>query len=114
MACLVQLPLPLPLPGYLDSLAVIKAIDPSKDVGGLHPENAGSLASRLPGLVSRTPLGFLMLPSVLWAMSISPWPPCAHGPSGPAEHGPMTIMTLMHDTPIAAFRRAGLPLPKLD
>lgn len=51
----------LPLPAGLDSLAVIEAIDPAKDVDGLHPINAGYLASGLPGLVSCTPLGCLML-----------------------------------------------------
>ena len=51
----------LPLPAHLDSLAVIEAIDPAKDVDGLHPLNAGRLASGLPGLVSCTPLGCLML-----------------------------------------------------
>ncbi len=51
----------LPLPQGLDSLAVIEAIDPAKDVDGLHPVNAGYLASGLPGLVSCTPLGCLML-----------------------------------------------------
>jgi len=51
----------LPLPAHLDSLAVVEAIDPEKDVDGLHPLNAGRLASGLPGLVSCTPLGCLML-----------------------------------------------------
>lgn len=51
----------LPLPGHLDSLAVIEAIDPAKDVDGLHPVNAGYLATSLPGLTSCTPLGCLML-----------------------------------------------------
>ncbi|PZR77740.1 MAG: bifunctional methylenetetrahydrofolate dehydrogenase/methenyltetrahydrofolate cyclohydrolase, partial [Stutzerimonas stutzeri] len=51
----------LPLPSGLDSLAVIAAIDPAKDVDGLHPLSAGRLASGLPGLVSCTPLGCLML-----------------------------------------------------
>jgi len=51
----------LPLPAQLDSLAVISAIDPAKDVDGLHPVSAGRLASGLPGLVSCTPLGCLML-----------------------------------------------------
>ena len=39
----------LPLPSNLNSLAVIAAIDPAKDVDGLHPLNAGRLASGLPG-----------------------------------------------------------------
>jgi len=54
---LVQLPLPKPL----DELAVVSAIDPDKDVDGLHVVNAGRLASGLPGLVSCTPLGCMML-----------------------------------------------------
>ncbi|AJE49110.1 bifunctional methylenetetrahydrofolate dehydrogenase/methenyltetrahydrofolate cyclohydrolase FolD [Celeribacter indicus] len=54
---LVQLPLPSPL----DSRAVIEAIDPGKDVDGLHPLSAGHLVAGLPGLVSCTPLGCLML-----------------------------------------------------
>ncbi len=54
---LVQLPLP---PG-LDELAVISTIDPDKDVDGLHVVSAGRLVSGLPGLVSCTPLGCMML-----------------------------------------------------
>jgi methylenetetrahydrofolate dehydrogenase (NADP+) / methenyltetrahydrofolate cyclohydrolase len=54
---LVQLPLPKPL----DEGAVIAAIDPDKDVDGLHVVSAGRLASGLPGLVSCTPLGCMML-----------------------------------------------------
>ncbi|WP_079210889.1 bifunctional methylenetetrahydrofolate dehydrogenase/methenyltetrahydrofolate cyclohydrolase FolD [Brucella pituitosa] len=51
----------LPLPAHIDELAVIQAIDPNKDVDGLHPESAGRLVSGRPGLVSCTPLGCLML-----------------------------------------------------
>lgn len=51
----------LPLPKHLDELAVISAIDPDKDVDGLHVVSAGRLASGLPGLVSCTPLGCMML-----------------------------------------------------
>jgi methylenetetrahydrofolate dehydrogenase (NADP+) / methenyltetrahydrofolate cyclohydrolase len=51
----------LPLPKHLDDLAVISTIDPDKDVDGLHIVNAGRLASGLPGLVSCTPLGCMML-----------------------------------------------------
>jgi methylenetetrahydrofolate dehydrogenase (NADP+) / methenyltetrahydrofolate cyclohydrolase len=54
---LVQLPLPKPL----DELAAVSAIDPDKDVDGLHVVSAGRLASGLPGLVSCTPLGCMML-----------------------------------------------------
>ncbi len=54
---LVQLPLPKPLV----EMAIIGAIDPDKDVDGLHVVSAGRLASGLPGLVSCTPLGCMML-----------------------------------------------------
>ena len=54
---LVQLPLPKPL----DAGPVILAIDPAKDVDGLHPENAGRLSNGLPGLVPCTPLGTMLL-----------------------------------------------------
>ena len=51
----------LPLPKHLDDLAIISTIDPDKDVDGLHVVSAGRLASGLPGLVSCTPLGCMML-----------------------------------------------------
>jgi len=51
----------LPLPGHLDSGAVLDLIDPGKDVDGLHVVNAGRLAAGLPALVSCTPLGCLLL-----------------------------------------------------
>ena len=47
----------LPLPDHLDSDAVICAIDPRKDIDGLHPENAGLLMSGKPRFVPATPLG---------------------------------------------------------
>ena len=60
---LVQLPLP---PG-LDPLAVIDAIDPAKDVDGLHPVNAGRLASGMPALTSCTPVGCIILAKTIHA-----------------------------------------------
>ncbi len=51
----------LPLPGHIDSSAVLDAIDPDKDVDGFHVVNAGRLAVGLPGLVPCTPLGCLMM-----------------------------------------------------
>ncbi len=51
----------LPLPPHLDAWAVIAAIDPGKDVDGLHPVNAGRLADGDPGLVPCTPLGVMKL-----------------------------------------------------
>jgi methylenetetrahydrofolate dehydrogenase (NADP+)/methenyltetrahydrofolate cyclohydrolase len=51
----------LPLPKGLDTEAVIAAIDPAKDVDGLHPANAGRLAGGLPALSPCTPLGCIIL-----------------------------------------------------
>jgi methylenetetrahydrofolate dehydrogenase (NADP+)/methenyltetrahydrofolate cyclohydrolase len=51
----------LPLPGRLDEKAVIAAIDPDKDVDGLHVINAGRLASGLPALTACTPVGCMVL-----------------------------------------------------
>lgn len=51
----------LPLPPHIDSTAVINEIDPSKDVDGFHPTNAGRLMQRDPGIIACTPLGCLML-----------------------------------------------------
>ena len=51
----------MPLPGHIDADKVIAAIDPAKDVDGLHPVNAGLLASGRAGLVPCTPSGCLML-----------------------------------------------------
>jgi len=51
----------LPLPAGLDTQTVINAIDPAKDVDGLHPVNAGRLANGLPALTPCTPLGCIIL-----------------------------------------------------
>ncbi|MBS0561164.1 MAG: bifunctional methylenetetrahydrofolate dehydrogenase/methenyltetrahydrofolate cyclohydrolase FolD [Proteobacteria bacterium] len=51
----------LPLPAHLDQKPVIAAIDPAKDVDGLHPVNAGRLANGDPLLVPCTPLGVMKL-----------------------------------------------------
>jgi methylenetetrahydrofolate dehydrogenase (NADP+) / methenyltetrahydrofolate cyclohydrolase len=51
----------LPLPKSLDTEAVINAIDPAKDVDGLHPNNAGRLAGGFAALAPCTPLGCIIL-----------------------------------------------------
>jgi len=47
----------MPLPEHIDAEAVMRAIDPRKDVDGLHPENLGRLVQGDPGLVPCTPAG---------------------------------------------------------
>jgi methylenetetrahydrofolate dehydrogenase (NADP+) / methenyltetrahydrofolate cyclohydrolase len=51
----------LPLPKQIDTTRVIETIDPSKDVDGFHPMNAGRLATGLTSLVPGTPYGCLHL-----------------------------------------------------
>lgn len=51
----------LPLPKHIDTGRIIDAIDPAKDVDGLHPINAGLLAGGKSGLVPCTPLGCMLL-----------------------------------------------------
>jgi len=53
--------LQLPLPKGLDEKPLIAAIDPDKDVDGLHIINAGRLAQGLPALTPCTPLGCMIL-----------------------------------------------------
>ena len=47
----------LPLPKHIDEEEVINAIDPAKDVDGLHPQNVGRLLIGEPYFVPCTPLG---------------------------------------------------------
>jgi methylenetetrahydrofolate dehydrogenase (NADP+)/methenyltetrahydrofolate cyclohydrolase len=49
----------LPLPDRIDPARVASAVDPEKDVDGLHPRNVGLLVAGRPTLVPCTPLGCL-------------------------------------------------------
>lgn len=49
----------LPLPSQMDSKRVLMALDPAKDVDGLHPVNVGNLVSGRPGPVPCTPAGII-------------------------------------------------------
>jgi methylenetetrahydrofolate dehydrogenase (NADP+) / methenyltetrahydrofolate cyclohydrolase len=51
----------LPLPPHLDEARVVRALDPVKDVDGIHPFNAGQLYLGRPTLVPATPLGIMAL-----------------------------------------------------
>jgi len=50
-----------PLPDHLDETMTVEAVDPAKDVDGLHPVSAGLLALGRPKLVGATPLGIMRL-----------------------------------------------------
>jgi len=51
----------LPLPDHIDEARVIRALDPVKDVDGLHPLNAGQLYLGEPAHVGATPIGVMTL-----------------------------------------------------
>jgi methylenetetrahydrofolate dehydrogenase (NADP+)/methenyltetrahydrofolate cyclohydrolase len=51
----------LPLPAHIDARKVLDALDPAKDVDGLHPVNAGLLAVGRPGLRPCTPRGCMRM-----------------------------------------------------
>ena len=51
----------LPLPDGIDEARVIRALDPVKDVDGLHPLNAGQLYLGRPTHVGATPVGIMGL-----------------------------------------------------
>ena len=51
----------MPLPKQINTRAIIDALDPAKDVDGLHPINAGRLAEGLPALTPCTPRGVMKL-----------------------------------------------------
>ncbi|GAA1384615.1 bifunctional 5,10-methylenetetrahydrofolate dehydrogenase/5,10-methenyltetrahydrofolate cyclohydrolase [Catellatospora chokoriensis] len=46
-----------PIPGHLDYNAALQAMDPDKDVDGMHPMNMGRLALGIPGPLPCTPAG---------------------------------------------------------
>ena len=50
-----------PVPNHMSQQRIIETILPSKDVDGLHPVNAGYLASGLRGMVPCTPKGSVLL-----------------------------------------------------
>ena len=51
----------LPLPDGVDQDAVVAAVDPAKDVDGVHPANAGRLFLGLPAMAPATPLAVMEL-----------------------------------------------------
>jgi methylenetetrahydrofolate dehydrogenase (NADP+)/methenyltetrahydrofolate cyclohydrolase len=51
----------LPLPNHIDEARVIQAIEPVKDIDGLHPLNAGQLYLGAPAHVGATPAGVMAL-----------------------------------------------------
>ena len=51
----------LPLPRGIDADAILLAVDPSKDVDGFHPMNAGRLLTGRPGIRACTPFGIMRM-----------------------------------------------------
>lgn len=51
----------LPLPKHIDTQAIIEAVDPAKDIDGLHPISQARLIQGQPGFRPCTPLGVMRL-----------------------------------------------------
>ncbi len=51
----------LPLPSHIDETSILDRIDPSKDVDGFHPENAGRMSQGRARFVPCTPRGVMRL-----------------------------------------------------
>ncbi|ETK33262.1 bifunctional methylenetetrahydrofolate dehydrogenase/methenyltetrahydrofolate cyclohydrolase [Microbispora sp. ATCC PTA-5024] len=51
----------LPLPGHLDTQALIERVDPGKDADGLHPVNLGRLVHMVDAPLPCTPRGIVVL-----------------------------------------------------
>ncbi|MHA4809320.1 bifunctional 5,10-methylenetetrahydrofolate dehydrogenase/5,10-methenyltetrahydrofolate cyclohydrolase [Flavitalea flava] len=51
----------MPLPKHISEEKVINAVHPTKDVDGFHPINAGKMVQGLPGFVSATPHGIMLM-----------------------------------------------------
>ena len=49
----------LPLPAAIDAAAIVRRVDPAKDVDGFHPENVGLLQQGRPRFVPCTPAGIM-------------------------------------------------------
>ena len=49
----------MPLPKRVDTKRIIAAVDPAKDVDGLHPTNLGRLVGGRPNLIACTPAGVM-------------------------------------------------------
>lgn len=47
----------LPLPKHIDTMRILQAVAPEKDIDGFHPLNAGLLAVGMPRFIPCTPLG---------------------------------------------------------
>ncbi|MDD5603740.1 MAG: bifunctional methylenetetrahydrofolate dehydrogenase/methenyltetrahydrofolate cyclohydrolase FolD [Eubacteriales bacterium] len=51
----------LPLPSHINEFRMISALDPDKDVDGLHPVNLGKLVAGMPAFTPCTPTGVIEL-----------------------------------------------------
>ena len=51
----------MPLPEHIDSYSVVNAIDPKKDVDGLHPFNLGCISYRRYNLTPCTPMAIMVM-----------------------------------------------------
>ena len=120
----------LPLPAGLDPVEVQDAIDPAKDVDGLHPENEGRLLRGDPRFVPCTAIGIVELlrrervpvEAATWSSSAGacwsagPWPCCCrprrrgqrHRDPLPHRHQGLPGFTRQADVLVAAAGRPAM------
>jgi methylenetetrahydrofolate dehydrogenase (NADP+)/methenyltetrahydrofolate cyclohydrolase len=51
----------LPLPKHISEEKIINIINPGKDVDGFHPSSVGKMVQGLPGFISATPYGIMLM-----------------------------------------------------
>ncbi|HZT08038.1 MAG TPA: bifunctional 5,10-methylenetetrahydrofolate dehydrogenase/5,10-methenyltetrahydrofolate cyclohydrolase [Chloroflexota bacterium] len=87
-----------PVPAHIGFSALADALDPAKDVDGVHPINAGLLAQGRPAIVPATPLGgFEIL--TRHGIAISGARAVVVGRS-PTVGRPMALLLLQHDATV--------------
>lgn len=99
-----------PLPDHIDGAKVVNAVDPEKDVDGLHDGNAARLAAGRPMFTPCTPLGCLILiRSVL--RSLAGKHAVVIGRSELVGR-PTSHLLLAHDCTVATLHSRGHKLPE--
>ncbi len=87
-----------PVPQQVSLAALLDALDPAKDLDGIHPTNAGLLAQGRPAIVPATPLGGLEI-LLRHNIQIAGARAVVVGRSTPVGR-PMALLLLQHDATV--------------
>src|SRR5258708_2788601 len=99
--------LQLPLPPSINPDAVINALNPEKDVDGLHTINVGRLAGGRPGLVPCTPQGCMLLLRSVRPAPAAEQPPLILPPQTPLPPLAPILLPAAFAVTLAPFQNAG-------